>query len=130
MMEVAVVIAKNGEPIHWHLPAGRTAVRIPDTRSLWDVLWSNRDIVQGVAHSHPGAGLPGPSYEDVTTFAPIEGSLGQRLDWWITSQDSLVIARWVGPDRLSYASLVQTVQPPWVDELRRLSYAISQAPKM
>lgn len=121
MMEVAVVIAKNGEPIYWHLPPGREAVRIPDTRTLNEVLVQNRDLVQGVAHSHPGAGVPGPSYEDVTTFAAIEGN-SWRLDWWIASQDHLVVCRWVGPDRLSYGRQV-IADLPWVHELRRLSYS-------
>ena len=40
----------------------------------------------GVAHSHPGGGIPTPSWEDLTTFAAVEDGLGQRLVWWIVSE--------------------------------------------
>lgn len=122
MREAAVVINTAGEAIHWHLPVDRTAVAIPDQRSLWEVLWAHREDVLGVAHTHPGAGIPGPSYEDVTTFAPIEAGLGRRLNWWIATSDKLVLIRWSGPDRLSYQDrqLVH-VEPPWLERLRRES---------
>ena len=97
MKEAGVVVAHSGAPIHWHLPAGRSAAAIPDTRSLWDVLYNHRTEVSGFAHSHPGVGLPRPSYTDVTTFAAIEASLGRRLNWWITSRDQLVLTCWAGP---------------------------------
>jgi len=123
MMEVAVVIGTDGEALHWHLPPGRTMGSIPDTRSLWDILWSNKDTLQGVAHSHPGQGAPVPSYEDVTTFAAIEGSLGRRLDWWITTQDELVLFTWTGPGRLDYIPIFRYCSDlPWLCELRRLTY--------
>jgi hypothetical protein len=122
MIEAGVVIDKSGEPLFWHLPPGRTAGSLPDSRPLWDVLWDafNADTLLGFAHSHPGSGVPGPSYSDVTTFAAVEAALGKRLDWWITSSDRVVQLRWAGPDKLSYRStLVET--PSWAAELRRLS---------
>lgn len=75
MIEVGVVIGLDFRPRYWHLPPGRTAGSIPDTRSLWDVLWEQRADVAGFAHSHPGSGVPGPSHTDVTTFAAIEAGL-------------------------------------------------------
>ena len=39
MIEAGVVIDRAMNPIFWHLPEGRTAGSIPDTRVLWDVLW-------------------------------------------------------------------------------------------
>jgi hypothetical protein len=127
MIEAGVVIAKNGEPIHWHLPPGRTSGSIPDTRSLWDIIWDNRDIVSGFAHSHPGSGIPGPSYIDVTTFSAIEAALGRRLFWWITSSTDDVVCRWKGPGKHDYISntmgIVTTSEREWLEELRRLSYA-------
>jgi proteasome lid subunit RPN8/RPN11 len=131
MQEAGVVIAKLGEPIHWHLPDARSGGALPDDRTLWNVLWDNRDKLAGVAHSHPGSGLPGPSYEDVTTFAAIEAGLGVRLKWWIVSSDSAVLCEWIGPDRLTYSvtpiserSMDAEYFPKftkWVSELRRVS---------
>jgi hypothetical protein len=120
MMEAAVVIDRDGAPIHWHTPPGRTAGSLPDSRELWDVLWESRDRLAGVAHSHPGGGIPGPSHEDLTTFSAVELALGLRLDWWITSSDAIVVVRWRGPDRYDYVAEEVGVTPAWVERLRRL----------
>ena len=128
MMEVAVVIDKRGRPIHWHLPPGRSAVGIPDTRDLWDVLWENRTNLAGIAHSHPGSGKTGPSMTDLTTFAACESGLGVRLNWWITTSDRLIKLAWRGPERLDYVAWgvqnphISRMSNRWVGELRRLSY--------
>jgi hypothetical protein len=123
MIEAGVVIDKCGWPVYWHLPPGRSAGSLPDSRTLWEVLWDSfkADTLLGFAHSHPGSGVPGPSYSDVTTFAAVEAALGKRLDWWITSSDHVVLIRWAGPDKLSYRAEMVTEAPSWVAELRRLS---------
>jgi len=121
MREAGVVIDSDGAPIFWHSPENRSVVSLPDSRLLWDVLWEYRESVEGVAHSHPGGGIPGPSYEDVTTFAAVEAGLGRRLLWWIASSDAVVVLWWVGPERLAYAKVTLEEVPPWADELRRLS---------
>jgi hypothetical protein len=123
MIEAGVVIDRCGWPAYWHLPEGRTGGSLPDSRTLWQVLWDafKADTLLGFAHSHPGSGVPGPSYSDVTTFAAVEAAIGRRLDWWITSSDHVVLLRWAGPDKLSYRSTIVTEAPSWVAELRRLS---------
>ena len=123
MIEAGVVIDRCGWPAYWHLPPGRTGGSLPDSRPLWDVLWDafKADTLLGFAHSHPGSGVPGPSYSDVTTFAAVEAALGKRLTWWITSSDHVVEIQWAGPDKLSYHSTIVTEAPSWVVELRRLS---------
>lgn len=131
-MEAGVVLDRQGQPIHWHMPPGRTAGSLPESPDLWDIFWKHRDNLSGFAHSHPGSGVPGPSYTDVTTFAAVEAGLGTRLDWWIISEDSIALFKWYGPDRLGYRgdplrvwgpqSPVLAGDPPWVLELRRLSY--------
>jgi proteasome lid subunit RPN8/RPN11 len=128
MMEVAVVVGLDGQPIHWHLPPGRSAVYIPDTRDLWEVLWENRENLAGVAHSHPGSGRTGPSMTDLTTFDAVERGLGKRLAWWITTSDHMIELKWRGPDPLDFVGW--EVRFPnkarstrnWTDELRRLTY--------
>ena len=130
-MEAGLVLDLQGQPLYWHLPHARTDASLPESRDLWDVLWTNRHNLSGFAHSHPGFGIPGPSYTDVTTFAAIEAGLGRRLDWWITSGDGFVLLRWAGPDRLSYKpnpfilgcpeAPMLTGEPSWIHELRRVS---------
>lgn len=135
-MEAGVLIDRQGQPLFWHLPRTRTVASLPESPELWDVMWANREDISGFAHSHPGSGMPGPSYTDVTTFAAIEAGLGVRLDWWITSSDSFTLLRWEGPDRLRYtphpliardsrdgepAQPLLVGEPPWIAELRRHS---------
>ncbi len=120
VIEAGVVIGQNGEPLFWHLPQNRSGGALPDSRKLWEVLWDNRATLQGFGHSHPGGGMPGPSQEDVTTFAAVEGALGRRLDWWITSSDAVSLLTWSGPSRYAY-SIQPVPAPSWVAELRRLS---------
>jgi len=120
--EAGVVIDKDHKPIFWHLPDGRSWGVIPDSRTLWDVLWEHRERIQGVAHTHPFDGEPWPSNTDVTTFAAIEAALGRRLTWWIVTVQHFGKIEWVGPDRHDYEvwSLI-TAQPAWAHELRRRS---------
>ena len=136
MIEAGVVIDMDMSPIFWHLPDGRTAGSIPDTRVLWDVLWDNRETVLGFAHSHPGAGVPGPSHTDLGTFVAVEQALGRRLKWWITSSDHFLECSWVkepkppwgmhsyvtpGGHRHHYLGVIVSPEPPWANDLRRLS---------
>lgn len=120
MKEVGVVV-EGGEAVYWHLPIERSARALPDSAVLWRVLWARRGIMDGVAHSHPGAGQPHPSREDLTTFAGVEAGLGRRLKWWITSADMLIELNWVGPTAEDYASEIREDRPPWLERLRALS---------
>jgi hypothetical protein len=120
-IEAGVLVDLDCEPIYWHLPENRNTVALPDSRPLWDVIWENRERISGFAHSHPGSGEPGPSYEDVTTFSAIEAALGKRLIWWIVSSDSWVELIWVGPGKLNYRNGPCIYQPLWVERLREES---------
>ena len=121
MIEAGAVIGSNGQVIFWHAPQDRSGGALPDSRQLWDVLWDNRAELQGFAHSHPGGGVPGPSYTDVTTFAAVEAALGRRLAWWIVSVDHTSVVQWQGPDKLTYCGAVVEPEPHWVGRLRELS---------
>jgi hypothetical protein len=123
-METAVVLDRNWRPIHFHTPAGRTGGSLPDSHDLWEVLWTNRRNLLGVAHSHPGGGVPGPSHTDVTTFSAIERGLGVRLVWPIVTVDAARAFVWGGLEPLVYVEwgrLTLGMQESWVAELLRLS---------
>jgi len=122
MREAGAVVAKDGSIIYWHVPDNRSGGALPDSQQLWQVLWENRKRLRGFAHSHPGGGIPGPSHEDLTTFAAIEAGLGVRLQWWIANADRVVELQWIGPDRLAYGQiLLGPDDPDWAAELRRRS---------
>lgn len=120
MIEAGVLVV-NGQPAYWHSPEGRTGGSLPDSRGLWDLLWALRKAESlGFAHSHPGAGVPGPSHTDVTTFAAVEAGLGRRITWWITSSDEVIQLYWKGPGKHDYVSWVID-EPDWARQLRENS---------
>lgn len=102
MIEVAVVLDRARRPLWWHVPPGATSVALPDSRDLWEVLWSERHRLLGLAHLHPGRGEPVPSAEDLTTFAACEDGLGVRLEWWIATEDRARCFDWIGPMRYDF----------------------------
>lgn len=123
-VEAGVLIDLDGNPIFWHLPQDRSVAYLPDSRTLWNEIWHDRKRISGFAHSHPGCGIPGPSQEDLTTFAAVELALGKRLIWWIVSGDEIVELVWVGPDKLHYETRPRRRGSSffsWVQELRDLS---------
>ncbi len=75
------------------MPLGRTAASLPDSDDLWKVVWNYKDVIGGIAHTHPWDGKTTASHTDVTTFLAIEKALGKRLLWPIyTMTDSIVYA--------------------------------------
>ncbi len=118
MREAGVVINDKGDPIYWHLPRERTSGHIPDSLPLWEVFRQYRDQMIGFAHSHPGGGIPSPSWTDITTFEANESGLKKRLRWWIVSSEATVVAEWIGPDRFDYGVTPVEPEPSWVPDLR------------
>jgi hypothetical protein len=120
-MEVGVVVDRQGRALYWHLPAGRSQAALPDSRALWEVLWERRAELGGFAHSHPGSGPPCPSSVDRSTFSAIEAALGQRLDWWITSEDVLRLYRYDERAGAHVPRGILAEAPCWLSELRQRS---------
>ena len=123
MLETGAVIGRDYSVLHWHEPRVRSSVFLPDSQDLWGVLWENRGQLVGFAHSHPGGGIPHPSYEDLTTFAAVEAALGCRLRWWIVSDDAVVVVMHRGSTiRLDYeVNKIPEPTPDWVYDLRSKS---------
>jgi len=137
MREVGAVIDTLGNVLHWHEPDGSSIGSLPDSRSLWDIIWETHQQKRfaGFAHTHPGSGWPGPSGTDLTTFRAIERALGVKPLWWIASSDHLVVMRRIvvaDPDNHDGAAdsyVIYNIDPvfgevvlaPWAAELRRRS---------
>ena len=88
-LETALLVDTALNPIMWHEPLGRSSVYLPDSRALWEAIWENRDRLLGIAHTHPGAGFPRPSQEDLSTFRAVDQALGKVLLWWIVTSDKI-----------------------------------------
>lgn len=126
MIETGVVVSTYHEPIFWHEPGGRSSGALPDSRTLWDVLWqANRDgWLSGFAHTHPGGGMPGPSQEDLSSFVAIENAIGRPLNWWIVNADMTVLVRKSTMDSVPGREIYGTTRVDdlvWVPELRKRS---------
>jgi len=120
MIEAGVVLSGSWA-VYWHLPEGRTGGSIPDCQKLWEFLWESRmDAFLGVAHTHPGPGVPAPSWTDITTFAAVELGLGRRVIWLIASSDHVVSVQWKGPGKHDYKTFLVD-EPAWVERLRDYS---------
>jgi hypothetical protein len=125
--EVAMVFDLDGKAIFWPSPKGNTMGSIEDSHILWDRIWSNRNSIGGVAHTHPWSGAPFPSDTDTTTWRAIERALGKKLIWPIVSMDSIQYFRRFEKDGQEF---YQAVAYPhrhtthWMEniiEMRRLS---------
>jgi len=122
MEEAALVFDVTGALLWWHLPYGRTHTGLPDSRTLWMELWKHRDVLGGVAHTHPWSGFPLPSNADLSTFAAIERGLGKRLIWPIITFDDVKYYKWVGPGYRSWLCDGEPqLQANLIEELRNLS---------
>jgi hypothetical protein len=123
-MEAGYVFDFHGGLIHWHVPPDRSMSALPDSRSLWDVLWKNREILGGVAHTHPFTGVAVPSQTDLTTWAAVEQGLGQRLVWPIVTFSQVGYFTWEGPGRLTYEVMEHRrfrIPRHFIEQLRDLS---------
>jgi hypothetical protein len=124
MIEVVALITADGQSVlAWSLPEGRTSGSVPDTMGLLDLLIRHRPAMAGSAHSHPGCGIPAPSWTDLTSYAAWEKYFGRRFRHWIATEDRLVVVTWQGPDRYDYGREIidKDKEPGWVAELRRRS---------
>lgn len=134
MREVGVVVGQANQALYWHNPITASSTFIDDDRGLWEFIWTRRAEVEGFAHVHPGRGLSSPSHTDVTTFAAIEAALGQRLHWWIVTEDTVALYFWEGPGRLDYKLApgvsVELNNYGWAPELIRRSQARDEEIRM
>jgi len=126
VIETGAVITAAHDVLYWHEPGGRSSGALPDSRTLWDVLWqAHRDgWLAGFAHTHPGNGMPGPSQEDLSSFVAIENALGRPLNWWIVNADMTVLVRKSTMDSVPGREIFGTTRiddHAWVPELRRRS---------
>lgn len=144
-LEAGVVVDLQGLPIYWHLPPDRSSGYLPDTDEFYKFLRENRERISGVAHSHPGGGVPMASGVDVGTFSALERGLGVRSnraplrrphhvywDWWIVSRTHTALFRKATPeftdrniDFYNYTGweVTQTnMMRRWLPQLRTHSY--------
>ena len=109
--EVCFLIGRDGSLL-W-ADASDDPLRLPDSRARWEAIWSRRDRLVEIAHSHP-VGPLGFSWEDETTMDALERALGRPLRFSVVAPRGRVV-RWRGVDVVNARGVAE---PAWVPLLR------------
>jgi len=103
--------------------ASDSPVALPDSRARWEAIWSRRDRIVEIAHSHP-VGPRAFSREDETTMAALTSVLGKTLRFSVVAPSGMV--RCTSED---YAPVPVEEEPWWASLLRLASGMTNGATK-
>ena len=109
--EVLFLIGRGGAVLWSDL--GTSPVALPDSRARWEAIWSRREELEEIAHSHPVGPLAFSS-EDETTMAALDRALGRALRYSVAAPAGLLVRR-EGNDALAEE------EPWWAALLRAAS---------
>lgn len=112
MREVCFLIDKD-QNVLWS-DASDSPVALPDSRSRWEAIWSRRDAIAEIAHSHPVGPLAFSS-EDESTMKALLSGLGKPLVFSVVAPAGM-IRRVNGEDHV-----VESPEPWWAALLRLAS---------
>jgi len=105
--EVFFLIGRNGALL-WS-DASTSPRSLPDSRQRWQAIWTHRDELEELAHSHP-LGPLAFSHEDETTMLALDAALGKKLCCSV-----------VAPDGMIRRDSGRVEDEPWWAELLRLA---------
>ncbi len=108
MREVCFLIGA-GDSVLW-ADASQSALALPDSRARWEAIWSRREVLVEVAHSHP-LGPLSFSAEDESTMQALQEGLGRPLSFSVVAQEGMV-RRQAGTD-------ARVESEPWWAKLLR-----------
>jgi hypothetical protein len=86
--EVCLLVGKDGS-ILWS-DASATPLALPDRRERWEAIWSRRDALELIVHSHP-FGPRAFSHEDETTMQALDAALGRPLKYAVLAPEGLYV---------------------------------------
>ena len=92
--------------------AGDSPTALPDSRARWEAIWSRRDEIAVIAHSHP-VGPAAFSAEDVSTMAALDSALGRTVRYMVVAP-RITIAR-------EGETTTEVIPEPWWAALLRLA---------
>lgn len=97
------------EAVLWS-DASDSPLALPDSRARWEAIWSRRDVLVELAHSHP-LGPEAFSAEDVSTMKALDDALGRRLTFSLVTPTQYLV-------RTADDGAVPATAPSWVSALR------------
>lgn len=109
--EVFFLIGAN-DTVLWS-DASDSPLALPDSRARWEAIWSRRDELHELAHSHP-VGPDEFSTEDLTTMHALDAALGRRLRFSLVTPNGYFI-------RFDDDSAKASSAPTWAGELALVS---------
>lgn len=109
--EVCFLIGAN-DTVLWS-DASDSPLALPDSRVRWEAIWSRREELHEIAHSHP-LGPEQFSAEDLSTMHALDAALGRRCRFSLVTPTQYLVR---GPEDEAIA----TTAPGWVEALRRAS---------
>jgi hypothetical protein len=125
LREVFFLIGE-GETILWSDPSG-SPVLLPDSRERWEAIWSRRDRIIEIAHSHP-VGPLAFSREDETTTRALVSALGRPIVFSVVAPSGMARrteSLGSAPSASSGGAIV--VDEPWWARLLRLASGMTPA---
>lgn len=111
--EVFFLIGRNGALL-WS-DASTSPSALPDSRARWEAIWSHRDELEELAHSHP-IGPLAFSEEDETTMTALDAALGKKLCFSV-----------IAPNGMIRREGGRVADEPWWTELLRLASGMTRA---
>ncbi len=94
-------------------------VALPDSRARWEEIWSRRERIVEIAHSHP-VGPQAFSHEDETTMAALVTALGRPITFSVVAPRGMVrCTKMLDEDPV--VTLVESEREPWWASLLRLA---------
>ncbi len=123
MREVLLLIGED-DVVLWS-DASDSPVALPDSRARWEEIWSRRDRIVEIAHSHP-VGPQAFSREDETTMTALVTALGRPITFSVVAPNGMVRCNKKNDEAFEVA-VVEC--EPWWASLLRLSSNMSKTPK-
>jgi hypothetical protein len=120
--EVCFLIGE-GDVVLWS-DASTSPVALPDSRVRWEAIWSRRDRLVEIAHTHPLGGARF-SNTDETTMVALDTGLGRRLVYSVGTPDSM-LRRTPTEDGAEEGPVDDE---PWWTELIRVASRIRSEPE-
>jgi hypothetical protein len=117
MREVLLLLGE-GDVILWS-DASDSPIALPDSRARWEEIWSRREQIVEVAHSHP-VGPQAFSHEDETTMVALVSALGRPITFSVVAPRGMVRCT-KKLDEDSVVTLVESEREPWWASLLRLA---------
>ena len=109
--EVCFLIGANDEVL-WS-DVSSSPLALPDSRARWEAIWSRREALVEIAHSHP-LGPEAFSEEDRSTMAALDDALGRKVRFSLVTPTQYLV-------RDEGDAAVPAEAPAWVAAMRSAS---------